>query len=108
MHVSGGNIGELSTGGSVYLFGGSVQTVNGFGGTLVVTGREFQLGDGLTMPGDRLLGNGYLSGEWLDGTPWTTYVWQWDQAETDIYLVPEPATLSLLALGGLALLKRRK
>lgn len=29
-------------------------------------------------------------------------------SNTNIYLVPEPATLSLLTLGGLALLKRRK
>jgi hypothetical protein len=55
--------------------------------------------DGGVSAGDYALfaggyGGGYTNGQWSD--------------VVDLYQVPEPASLTLLALGGLALLRRRK
>ena len=53
---------------------------------------------------------------WLDVTgPWVTFdaaaqssLNSWDAIEGNTLVVPEPGTLSLLALGGLAMLRRRR
>jgi len=74
--------------------------------TVTFDGQDFILGAGLSRDGDKVLGTGVLSGKWMDGTAWTTSIFVHDAGAT-ILLVPEPATLSLQALGGLALLRRR-
>jgi hypothetical protein len=45
-------------------------------GYSVVTfyGQNFSVGDGLFLFGDRVMGTGMLSGEWMDGTPWTVNI----------------------------------
>jgi len=69
--------------------------------------QDFVLGTGLSLDGDRVLGTGILSGKWFDGTPWTVTIGQNDPGAT-ILAIPEPATLSLLALCGLEVFRRRR
>ena len=75
--------------------------------TTTFTAREFRLGDGLTLDVDRLLGTGRLSYESYDGTRHLTVI-ENNHSGATILLIPEPATLSLLTLGGMAVVRRRK
>jgi hypothetical protein len=68
-------------------------------------GRDFGLGTGLTWDGNRVLGLGTLSGEWMDGTRWATNI-AYNETTATIRVIPEPATLLLLGLG--AVMLRRK
>jgi len=80
------------------------------GGTSVITfhARDFRTHGGLWLDGDRVLGTGgALTGEWFDGTSWAVDIPD-NQATATILVIPEPATLLLLAMGGLALLRRRR
>jgi len=108
--ISGGLVGALYTrdSSSADISGGWVGELCAFdSSTVTFLARDFQLGDGLSLDGDRLLGTGYLSGEWFDGSLWTTYIGA-NASGATILALPEPATLSLLALGGLVALRRRR
>jgi len=59
------------------------------------------------VPQYKVLGRGVLTGKWRDGTSWFTNIFRNDST-TPILAIPEPATISLLALGGLAVLRRRR
>ena len=101
--ISGG---QLTT---VDISGGQVNCSLHARGTGVLTfhGQDFILGTGLWLNGDEVLGTGILSGKWFDDTPWTVTISE-NTAGATILAVPEPATLSLLTLGGLAVLRRRR
>jgi hypothetical protein len=75
-------------------------------GTVTFHAYDFQAIAGLTLDGDKVLGTGILTGRWFDGTPWSVTIGQNNPGAT-ITITPEPATLSLLALGGLAVIRRR-
>lgn len=74
--------------------------------TTTFYGRNFQLGSGLTLDGNRILGTGILSGQWLNGKSWAMTIRSHDSTAT--ILIPEPATLLLLVFGGLALPRKRR
>jgi hypothetical protein len=110
------------SGGSVYRLqpqGGANQiTVNLTGGTIsarlytteVTTVRiytdVYTLGEGLSLDGNRILGTGTLTGEWLDGSALSVPIYTNDGT---ILIVPAPATMSLLGLGlGTLFVKRRR
>jgi hypothetical protein len=111
VNISGGNV-------NAHVYAGGTSTVNISGGSVsylcasdsvAVTfdGKDFILGTGLSLSGYRVLGTGTLSGKWMDGTAWATTISVHD-AGAIILAIPEPATLSLLALGGLAVMRRRR
>ncbi len=74
-------------------------------GTVNIYGQNIQLGGGLSLDGNRVLGTGYLSGAWMDGTPWNTNV---TYNTATIYIIPEPCTLLLLGLGAAVLRKKAR
>jgi hypothetical protein len=84
---------------AVNMSGGQVNSIYAYDSSILTFDARFlQLGDGLSRDRNRVWGSGQLSGEWLDGTAWTT----------SIYAVPEPASMAVLALGGVAMLRRRR
>jgi hypothetical protein len=126
--VSGGAVGSISARennriavssgevGLILAFGTSQLTISGGivsdfvindSSTLKFYGKNFILGEGLWLDGNQLLGTGILSGQWFDDTFWTTQISSNDET-AKILLVPEPATLALLGLGGFWLSKRKK
>ena len=128
VNMSGGSIGSYlsaSQDSTVNISGGSVERFDAYGASIVnisgawvydlrvydtcsmtLIAREFSLGDGLSLEGDRVMGTGSLIAESFDGTHWLLNITRNDSGAT-ILATPEPATLSLLALGGLAVLRRR-
>jgi len=107
--ISGGHVNDLYAYGSsaVNLTGGDVGNLDAFdisdvtisgGGvsklyarnssTVTFYGQNFRLGAGLAFDGERILGTGILSGEWMDGTRWAVNIIANDPAAT-ILAVPE-------------------
>ena len=107
-NISGGVVNSLSviSSGSAYISGGSVGEL-GVLRTSSATfyGRNFNISGGLVLNGDRILGTGTLTGEWMNGAPWMTTITANDSTAT-IRVIPEPATLLLFGLG--AVMLRRK
>ena len=110
-NVTGGTIGcVLDNGGAVNLSGGSFSThgwLAAEAGTTIFYAKNFQLGPGLSLSGDRVLGTGTLSGKWAGGTAWSVSIVENDPGAT-ILEAPEPATLGLVGIGLAGLLLRRK
>jgi hypothetical protein len=111
VNISGGSVDGILTAyntSAVNISGGSVGSLYACDTSFVTFhGRDFSVHEGLWLEGDRVLGTGILTGEWADGTPWAVNIVE-NQAGASILAIPEPATLSLLALGGIALVRRRR
>lgn len=116
--ISGGMVWE-----TLWASGSSITTVSGGTiptlrsqqqSTVKIDGYDFNASAGLSLleydvidgvPQYEVVGEGLLTGKWSDGTSWNTMITQNDGT---IYAIPEPGSLSLLALGGLAVLRRRR
>ena len=108
--ISGGNVGHLRAynDNNVDISGGGVDGLSAYDtSNITFYGTNFHAIDGLTLDGTMVLGTGLLMGKWFDGTSWITSISSHDSGAT-IRAVPEPATLSLLALGSLVALRRRR
>ena len=75
-------------------------------GIVNITARDFHLGGGLSLNDNQVFGTGLLNGEWYDGTSWTLGIE--NNGPRAKILIPEPITLSLLSLGSLALLRKKR
>jgi hypothetical protein len=109
-YMSGGLAGNIYAheGGTMRISGGQANSLYAYDvSKTTFIAQEFSLGTGLSVDGNRLRGTGQLRGRWFDGEPWAIYIRK-NNADATVLLTPEPATLSLLALGGLAILRRRR
>jgi hypothetical protein len=111
--VSGGSVDECIwaydssavdvSGGSVYILnaydfstanisGGGVSYLNAYNSsTVTFHGQNFSASGGLHFDGNRVLGTGILSGEWMDGTPWSVNITS-NELTATILAVPESLT----------------
>jgi len=111
VNISGGSVGSVIAhdASTVDISGGSVSSLYAYDDSAVdIHGYDFRTTAGLTLDGDNVLGTGVLTGKWYgqDDTMWAMTI-STNAAAATIRVVPEPATLSLLALGGLAMLRRK-
>lgn len=94
---------------SVEISGGSLNRLSATGiSNTVLRGYDFHLGSGLSWAADseEILGTGLLTGKWLGETePWTINI-IWNEPTAPIRALPEPASLVLLAFGGLLISRR--
>jgi hypothetical protein len=91
--------------------GGNIELLSILGDSNVLFfGYDYVLGEGLSLNNSLLIGTGILSGKWADGSSWITEV-SYNEATSVIKLntvIPEPASLLLLGLGGLLIRHRKK
>ena len=119
VYIRGGSVASLHAAGttSVDISGGGVDGLAALWEcTVTLHGYDFQATRGLTLvqydvidgvPQYEVLGTGLLTGKWFDGTAWEIPIWS-NAAGATVRAVPEPATLAMLAVGGLALAVRRR
>jgi hypothetical protein len=99
MNISGGSVPVLGAHATsvVNLTGGSLSELEVHDTSLVTFFvRDVRLGDGLSLDGDRLLGTGVLSGEWLDDAPrWMVDIQTNASGATILVITPTPGDANL-------------
>ncbi len=106
--------------GIIDIMGGTINSsFQAYDGTIYLYGNNFSVNSTALSFGDDLRDYGTLgsSGLWLsgpitgilqDGSVLDTYFSVWTDSDAQIIIIPEPATILLLTLGGLALRKKRR
>ncbi|MFW6106853.1 MAG: PEP-CTERM sorting domain-containing protein [bacterium] len=93
---------------------GDSVSLRAWGGSVSIYGHDFEATDGLELveigviddePWYEVVGTGILTGKVFDDTSWAIEITANDGS---IYAIPEPATLAMLGLGGLAVVLRRR
>ena len=76
---------------------------------VIFEGYDFILGQGLSwdIDGQTILGTGTLTGKWFNNTSFVIPI-QYHDTTATIMAIPEPATLALLSLASLVMIKKRK
>jgi hypothetical protein len=93
VNISGGSTGSLNAWGvcAVSISGGSLNYLDARNSSVVTFyGQNFRVGGGLAFDGERVLGTGILSGEWMDGTRWATNI-TYNETTATILAIPESA-----------------
>ena len=110
MNISNGIIGEINASGNsvMHLTGGTIDfLLAGDSGVVNVYGYGFEYISGGSVYSDHDL----FSGFWEDGTEFNINTWNPSGYNTNehivTHLVPEPASIALLTLGGLLLRKKK-
>jgi len=104
--ITGGETGVLSS------YGASELNISGGLVTewLFATDTSVVTFDGINLEAQPFGGKwgwGYVTGNWHDSTPFTVDLFD-QETHGHIVLIPEPATLSLLAFGSIALIRRKR
>jgi hypothetical protein len=89
VNISGGSVNPLDASNSsvVDISGGTITNLNARDSSIVTFyGQNFRVGAGLTFDGERVLGTGILSGEWMDGKRWA------------VNITTNPPTATILAI----------
>ena len=108
--LTGGSVAELGAWDSsrIVIDGGAVGRMSAHhSSSITFHGTDFQVSGGLSLDGETVLGTGLLTGKWFDGTAFSMPISNHGPDAT-IRVIPEPATLALLAFGGLAIVRRRR
>jgi len=91
--ISGGSVAFLvaSDSSAVAISGGSITTLKAMPSSAVTFyGQNFRVAGGLAFDGERVLGTGTLSGEWIDGTRWVVNI-TYSNLTATILAIPESA-----------------
>ena len=91
--ISGGSLYYLIVYNSsdVNISGGSLDYVYAYDSSVVTLyGQNFRVGGGLAFDGERLVGTGFLIGEWMDGTGWVMNILA-NASTATILAIPESA-----------------
>ncbi len=105
--ISGGSVSYLYTDDSstVDISGGSVSSLYHNGPSAVTFyGQNFSVSGGLILSGERVMGTGVLSAEWMDGTPWVVNIIGYDCTGTILAVpgptvIPAPGAIVLAGIG---------
>ena len=99
VNISGGQVAS-------YIIASDASTVN-------FIAQDFSFGSGLWLDGDRVMGTGSLSGTWLDGASWETWIVRNETGANILVgpgpvagpnnVVPEPMSV-LMAMQGVGML----
>jgi hypothetical protein len=87
--ISGGSVSNIEAydSSTANISGGSVSNLKAYNSsTIIFHGRGFRASGSLVLDGERVLGTGILSGEWMDGTRWVVNIAQ------------NPSTATILAI----------
>ncbi len=118
LEMTGGTLLGLETfdQAQVTISGGTAMGLEAAGGTVKLDGRDFVGLDGVSLVEHdvvdgvahyEVLGTGFLMGNWRDGTEWAIPI-DVNSPTSTILAIPEPASIAVLAVGGLALVRRRR